>query len=65
MNMELTSYHQEEEFGKDQKERGDTSPCVLRNSQNPSCWNPSWLRDVCASHIRLASQNDWSETDLG
>ena len=65
MNMELTSYYQWEESGKDQKERGDTSPCVLQNSQNPSCWNPSWLRDVCASHIRLASQNDWPEADLG
>ena len=41
MNMELTSYYQWEESGKDQKERGDTSPCVLQNSQNPSCWNIS------------------------
>ena len=28
-NVELTSYHQGEEFGKGQKERRDSSPCVL------------------------------------
>ena len=35
-----------EEFGKDQKERGDFSPYVLPASQNPSRWNPSWQSDA-------------------
>ena len=48
-NAELTSYHQPEEFGKGQKERGDASPYVLPTSQNPPRWNPSWLSDVCAT----------------
>ena len=39
-------YHQLEDFGKGQKERGDTSPCILPTSQNPSCWNPSRLSNV-------------------
>lgn len=48
MKVELTSHHHLEEFGKRQKERGDTSPYVLPTSQNP-CWNPSWLSDVHAT----------------
>ena len=47
--MEPTSYHQLEEVRKGQKEGGDTSPCVLPTSQNPSHWNPSWLSDACAT----------------
>ena len=45
-NAELTSYHQTEEFGKGQEERGDASPCVLPTSQNSPCWNPSWLSNA-------------------
>ena len=45
-NAELTRYPQPEEFGKSQKERGNTSSYVLPTSQNPSCWNPSWLSNV-------------------
>ena len=47
--MELTSYHQPEGVRKGQKEREDTSPCILPTSQNPSHWNASWLRDACAT----------------
>ena len=37
-------------FGRGQKEEGgDASPFVLPTSQNPSCWNLSWLRDARAS----------------
>ena len=35
-NAEVTSYHRQEEFGKGQKELGDTSPNILPTSQNPS-----------------------------
>ena len=38
-NTELTRHHQLEELGKGQKE----TPHVLSNSQNPPCWNLSWL----------------------
>lgn len=38
-NAERTSYHQPEELGKGQKERGDVSPSVLRTSQNEPRWN--------------------------
>ena len=41
-NAELTSYHQQEVFGKGQKERGNSSPYVLLTSQNPPHWSPSW-----------------------
>ena len=41
-STKLTSYHQPEEFGKAQKERGDSGPYILPTSQNPSHWNPSW-----------------------
>lgn len=44
-NMKL-SYYQPEEFGQGQKERGDSSPNVLLTSQNPSCWNSSWLNST-------------------
>ena len=44
--MEVPSHHQQEEYGKGQKERGDASPYVLPTSQNPSRWNPSWLSDA-------------------
>ena len=36
-------------FRKGQKERGDANPYVLPTSQNPSCWNPSWLSDMRAT----------------
>jgi len=49
MKVELTSHHHLEEFGKSQKERGDTSPYALLISQNPSPWNPSRLSNVCAT----------------
>ena len=66
-NEELTSYHQPEEFRKDQKARGASSPCVLPTSQNPSGWNPSWLSD--ASTTRKDPDSEWlardnSETNL-
>ena len=51
-NMELTSYHQLEEFRK--------GTYVLPTSQNPSHWNPSWLSDTPLG--RTLSQNDWPET---
>ena len=38
-NTELTRHHQLEELRKGQKE----TPHVLSNSQNPPCWNLSWL----------------------
>ena len=47
--MEITNYHELEELGKGQKESRDTSSCVLPNSQNPSCWNPSMLSDACTT----------------
>ena len=59
--MELTSYHQPEEFEKGQKERGDTSPYVLPTSQNPSCWNPSWLSH--ASATRKDPESEWLARD--
>ena len=58
--MELTSYHEQEEFRKGQKDRGDASSYVLPTSQNPSHWNPSWLSDTPLG--RTLSQNDWPET---
>ena len=54
-NAELTSYHQPEEFRKGQKERWDASPYVLWISQNPSCWNPSWLSNAC-TWVRMTGQ---------
>ena len=42
-------------FGKSQKERGDASPYILLTSQNPPCWNPPWLSDVCATRKDAAS----------
>ena len=48
-NMELTSYHQPEEFRKGQKEREDTSPQVPPTSQKASHWNPSWLSNAHAT----------------
>ena len=58
-NVELISYHQLEEFGKSQKERGDSSSCTLPTSQNPG-WNPSWLMRITPG--RTLRQNDWPET---
>ena len=48
-NVELTSYHEPEEFREGQKEGGDASPYVLPTSQNPPRWNPSWLSDARAT----------------
>ncbi|XP_061001692.1 uncharacterized protein LOC133058763 [Dama dama] len=48
-DVERTSYHQPEEFRKDQKESGNTSLHMLPTSQNPPRWNPSWLSDACAA----------------
>ena len=48
-NMELTSCHQKEEYGRVQG-GGDPSPWyVLPNSQKPLPRNPSWLSDVRGS----------------
>ena len=55
-NMELTSHHQPQEFGKGQPEM----PKALPISHNPPCWNPSWLSNVYTTG-RTLSQNDWSE----
>ena len=55
-NVELTRYHQPEEFGKSQKERGNTSSYVLLTSQNPSCWNPSWLSNADVTSKDLESE---------
>ena len=60
-NVELTSYHQLEEFRKGQKEIGDSSPYVLPTSQNPSHWNPSWLSDVCTT--RRDPESEWLARD--
>ena len=46
-NKELRSYQQLQEFGKGQKETGDTGPYVLPASQNP-CWE-SILLDACTT----------------
>ena len=48
-DVELTRYHQLEEFRKGQKESGNTSLHMLPASQNPPRWNPSWLSDACAA----------------
>ena len=53
--MELRSYHQQEEFGKGQKEGGDASPYVLPASQNSSRWNPLWLNNTCTPLGRTLS----------
>ena len=55
-NVELTGYHQPEVFRKGQKERGDTSPCVLPTSQNHPFWHPSCLTDA------LATRKDTNKT---
>ena len=47
--MELRSYHQPEEFRKDQKEKEDASTYVLQTSQNHPHWNASWLSDAQAT----------------
>ena len=52
-NMELTSHHQPEEFGKGQKE----TPHVLPTSQNPPRWNPSWLSNAWG--MRKNPQSEW------
>ena len=54
-HVELTRYHQPEEFGKSQKERGNTSSYVLPTSQNP-CWNPSWLSNENVTRKDLESE---------
>ena len=47
--------------------REDTSPYVLPTVQNPSCWNPSLLREARAtskdpeSYQTWAKQGDWPE----
>ena len=46
--MELTSYHQVEEFRKGQHGREDSSPHIPPISQNPH-WKPSRLSDGCTS----------------
>ena len=56
-NMELTSHHQLEEFGKGQKE----TPHVLPASQNPPHWDYSWLSNAQAKG-RILNQDDWQET---
>ena len=61
MKMELTSHHHLEEFGKSQKERGDTSPYALLISQNPCPWNPSWLSNVCAT--TEDAESEWLARD--
>ena len=61
--MELTSHHQPEEFGKGQKERGDTSPYVLPTSQNPPRWNPSWLSNACTTRKDPESDQIWTKQD--
>ena len=60
-NEELVSYHQLEEFEKDQKERGDSRPYILPASQNPSCWNPSWLSNACTN--RKDPESEWLARD--
>ena len=50
------AYHQLEELGEGQKERGDSSPHVLPISQNPIGWNPSWLSDVYTTRKDLESE---------
>ena len=55
--VKLTSYHQLQEFRKGQKEKGDGSPHVLPTSQNPSCWNLSWLSDAWIT--RKDSEPEW------
>ena len=59
-NMELTSPYQPEEFGKSQKERGDTSPYVLPTFSESSSLE-SILAEQCMCH-REWSLNDWPET---
>ena len=60
-NVELTSYHQPEEFGKGQKEREDASPYVLPTSQNPFAGiHLGWA--MCAPPGRTLSQDDCPET---
>ena len=50
------------EFGRGQKEGGDTSlHIVLPTSQNPSHWNPSWLRDVFATRKDPKSDQIWED----
>ena len=39
------------------EEDRDDSPYVLPISQNPSCWNPSWLRD--ASITGKSPESEW------
>ena len=64
--MGTTSYYQPEESGKCQKERGDSSPCVLSTSQN-SFWNLPWLSEWCTTRKHPESEQltrDSSETNL-
>ena len=60
-NAELTSYQQPEEFRKGQKKRGDANPNVLPTSQNPSCWNLSWLSN--AHNTRKDPESQWLPRD--
>ena len=58
---EIISYHQLEEFGKCQKERGDSSPYVLPISQSHYHWKPSWLRDAWATS--KDPESEWLSRD--
>ena len=40
--------------------REDTSPYVLPTLQNPSCWNPSLLRDARATSKDPESYQTWA-----
>ena len=58
--MELTSHHYLEEFGKGQKERGNSLD-ALPISQNPSSWNPSWLSNACTT--MKDAESEWLARD--
>ena len=49
------------EFGKGQKERGNASPYILLNSQDPFNWNLFLLSNAMPQG-RILSQNVWPET---
>ena len=53
--MELTSDHQQEEFGKGQRRHH------MSTSQNPSLWHLSWLNKVCTT--RKDSESEWLAKD--
>ena len=59
----LPTTHQENLGEAERREETPAYSIVLPTSQNPSRWNPSWLRDACASRKDPKSDQIWAKQD--